>query len=144
MGGLAYGLRKWLVAYHIQCLLFILLTCIFIAGSAVSAVSPFGLAGVLVLFAGAGFSQACLVTARNLSLHESLPERYLSAGNSVLYSASCVGFGLSSAFAGWFADRGAVVAFILVSCGIACAIALVSALAETVRSSMANQQSTGS
>jgi MFS family permease len=135
-GGLAYGLRAWPGGYRAQCLVLLISTSAFVALSAISG-SRFGIVGVLLPLAAAGFTQACLVTARNLSLHESLPTRYLSTGNSVLYSASCVGFGLSSAFAGWYADRGAVIAFLVVSCGIAVALALGSALVETQRSSIA-------
>lgn len=133
-GGLVYGLRKWPGGYRTQCLLFLALTCLFVAISAVS-VRTLGLVGIMVPLAAAGFAQSCLVAARNLSLHEAVPERYLSAGNSVLYSSSCVGFGLSSALTGWFADRGAVVSFVVVSCAIAGALALVSTLAESKRAS---------
>ncbi|MFW0787921.1 MFS transporter [Gordonia sp. CPCC 206044] len=125
-GSLIYGLRTWPTTYRTQCLLFLTATAAFIALSAV--INP--LTGIVVAMAAAGLAQSCLVTARNLSLHEALPERYHSAGHSVLYSSSCVGFGLSSASAGWFADRGQVVAFLLISCIVAVSLAVISAVAE--------------
>ncbi len=128
-GGLVYGLRRWPTGYQTQCLAFLILTCAFVAiGATVGRAT--GLIGILVPLAAAGFAQSCLVTARNLSLHDTLPERRLAAGNSVLYSAGCIGFGLSSACAGWFADHGQVIAFLLYSCAISAALAITGALAE--------------
>jgi MFS family permease len=141
-GGVIYGLRRWPGGYGTHCLLSLLSTCVFVAVSALSG-SRFGLAGILVPLAGAGFCQACVVTARNLSLHQSLPARYRSTGNSLLYSASCTGFGLSSAFAGWFADHGAIIAFVLVSCAIAGALALISAVTEIGRTRITQRGRSG-
>ena len=134
IGGLAYGLKTWPGSYPLQCLVFLVLTCLFTAGATVTD-GPLGLSGILVPFAAAGFTQSCLVTARNLSLHQSLSERYLSLGNSLLYSASCISFGLSSAAAGWFADRSATIGYILISCVLTAALAIISAVAEKTRQS---------
>lgn len=128
LGGLCYGLRDWPGSHRSQSLVLLTADAILVAAAAFSA--TVGLALMVLALAAAGVLQAGMITARNLSLHTALPEDIRSTGNSLMYTASCIGYGLSSAAIGLFATHRGALRLIMVSCLLTVVIALLSSAAE--------------
>lgn len=95
-GAVGYGRRTWPGGYRVQCLWF---TVAMGAGLVAAALIP-SVLGIGIGLSVAGLAMSCLVLARNLSLREVLPDYAHRAGFSLIYSASCLGYSLSGAFAG--------------------------------------------
>lgn len=140
-GGLLYGLRAWPGSYRAQSLVLLTAVVALVALAAVgSTVGLLALAAPLTL---AGAAQAGLITARNLSLHELLPEHHHSAGNSLLYAGSCLGYGSSAAVIALFLSEGEATALVLISCLVTLGSAWLGAAAERVTASSAHHPRTG-
>ncbi|QFU89918.1 Major Facilitator Superfamily protein [Amycolatopsis sp. YIM 10] len=97
VGGFCYGLRdRWPGSYRTQSNLLLLVVTLFVA---VMALLP-GLPGAAIGLLLAGLFQAALLTARNLSLRERLPEDLHATGYSMMYVGSGVGYGVSGMASG--------------------------------------------
>ncbi|MGI5170148.1 MFS transporter [Spirillospora sp. CA-253888] len=127
-GGLAYGLRTWPGSHRVQSLALLTAMAALVALAAAGAHA--GLLAVAIPLTAAGAAQAGLVTARNLSLHRALPAHSLSAGNSVMYASSCLGFGSSAAVIALFLTPGETTALVLLSCLVTLGSAWLGATAE--------------
>ncbi|MBW8486805.1 MFS transporter [Actinomadura parmotrematis] len=127
-GGLVYGLRSWPGSHRAQSLALLAAMTALVALAAAGART--GLPLVAVPLVAAGAAQAGLVTARNLSLHHALPARHHSAGNSVMYAASCLGYGSSATVIAVFLTPGRATALVLLSCLLTLGTAAAGAAAE--------------
>lgn len=128
IGGLCYGLRRWPGNYHTQS--FVLLTGLAALFALTAAASSAGVEFMAIPLILAGFFQAGVITAQSLALHSALPEHLRSTGNSLMYTGSCIGYGISSVAVAIFASGGHAEQLILVTCVLTFAVASLSALAE--------------
>ncbi len=96
LGGIVYGLRTWPGNPEKQSTVLLLFTVALVSimalSSAITAMSAY-----LLL---AGFAQAIVLIARNLSLKSALPVDLHPVGYSILYAGSGIGYGVSAATTG--------------------------------------------
>jgi len=127
IGGFLYGLRGWPGTYRRQNLILLTGEAILVAIMALAAAN--GVAVMVIPLAVVGLLQAGVLTAQSLALHSALPANLRSTGNSLMYTGSCIGYGVSSAAIGLFASHGGARNLILASCLATLAVAWLSAAA---------------
>ncbi|MFC8825199.1 MFS transporter [Streptomyces sp. NPDC057137] len=96
LGGIVYGLRTWPGNPERQSTVLLLITIALISIMALSSAVP-AMATYLLL---AGFAQAIVLIARNLSLRSALRVDLHPVGYSILYAGSGIGYGVSAATTG--------------------------------------------
>jgi hypothetical protein len=128
LGGYAYGTRDWPGSYRAQSL--VLLTAVALLVGAAGLGARVDLIAVAVPLLAAGALQAGLITARNLSLQERIPAHSLSAGNSMLYAGSCLGYSSSSIVIALLVPHGGALRLTLWSCVLTIGVGWLGAAAE--------------
>jgi|HubBroStandDraft_1064217.scaffolds.fasta_scaffold02044_10 MFS family permease len=126
IGGLCYGLRGWPGAYRTQSLVLLTADAILVAITALVAGNGIVIMAIPLICAGLLF--AGVITAQNLALHAVLPAHLRSTGNSLMYTGSCIGYGLSAAAIALFVSHGAR-HLVVISCLLTLAIAWLGAWA---------------
>jgi aspartate aminotransferase len=127
IGGLCYGLRGWPGSYRVQSLVLITGLAVLFALAAVTTTDGIEVMAIPLILAG--FTQAGVITAQSLAVHSALPAYLRSTGNSLMYTGSCIGYGISSVAVAVFAAGGHARQLILVTCLLTVAVALFSAMA---------------
>ncbi|MCX4783051.1 MFS transporter [Streptomyces sp. NBC_01264] len=128
-GAFLYGLRTWPGTVRGQSLVFLLITSVCVALSAVFT----SLVGIAVAFLAAGVFQAGVMVTRSMSLRERLPEHAHTAGYSIQYAVQGVGYTLTASVAATVLSGSTPVVAILGGVGITVLLTLISAAAELRR-----------
>ncbi|RVU20480.1 MFS transporter [Streptomyces antnestii] len=95
VGTIAFGLGKWPGNHRQQSTWLIVMMC---SGTVICAISS-NLLPLALGFLFSGLFVPCFMLVRNLALRDLLPEQFHTAGFSVLYASSCVGYVLCGATA---------------------------------------------
>ncbi|WP_327303462.1 MFS transporter [Streptomyces sp. NBC_01298] len=128
-GAFLYGLRTWPGTVRGQSLVFLLITSVCVALSAVFT----SLLGIAVAFLAAGVFQAGVMVTRSMSLRQRLPEHAHTAGYSIQYAVQGVGYTITASVAATVLSGSTPVVAILGGVGITVLLTLVSAAAELRR-----------
>ncbi|MFG2995344.1 MFS transporter [Streptomyces sp. NPDC048340] len=128
-GAFLYGLRTWPGTVRSQSLVFLLITSVCVALSAVFT----NLVGIALAFLAAGVFQAGVMVTRSMSLRERLPEHAHTAGYSIQYAVQGVGYTITASVAATVLSGSTPVVAILGGVGITLLLTLVSAAAELRR-----------
>ncbi|MFF3210038.1 MFS transporter [Streptomyces sp. NPDC002886] len=128
-GAFLYGLRTWPGTVRGQSLVFLLITSVCVALSAVFT----SLVGIAVAFLAAGVFQAGVMVTRSMSLRQRLPEHAHTAGYSIQYAVQGVGYTITASVAATVLSGSTPVVAILGGVGITVLLTLVSAAAELRR-----------
>lgn len=128
LGGYIYGTRDWPGSYRMQSL--VLLTAVAVLVGAAGLGAQADLVAVAAPLLAAGVLQTGLITARNLSLQERIAPRSLSAGNSMLYAGSCLGYSSSSIVIALLVPHGGALGLTLWSCVLTIGLGWFGAAAE--------------
>lgn len=125
-GGVLYGSRRWPGTPRAQSLVLLVGIAMLVMSMSVL----YRLSYLAVALACAGFLQAALLTARNLSLRERLPAHSHAGGYSLMYAGSGIGYALSGSVAGIVLAGGTPVGAIAAGAGATVLLGAVSGVAE--------------
>lgn len=128
IGGFCYGLRSWPGSYRAQSLMLLTADAALVALAALAAAH--GIAAIAIPLAVGGLLFAGVITAQSLWLYSVLPASLSSTGNSLMYTGSCIGYGISSMAVALFAAHGAAGRLIMASCLLTLAVAWLSAVVQ--------------